>query len=274
MKTKLPNQSRRQTGAAAAFVESQLAVGRVGFSLEGLVAETGLSRIAARFQLLRLGPKVVRVSPRQSFFLIVGPEHRSLGAPPVMGWLHDYFEWLGRPYYLALQSAASLYGSNPQAVQVTQVMTDRPMRPIQAGRMQLRFFVKRNIQRAPTLQPEGSVAPIWVSTPEATAYDLVRHAGGIGGMDRTAETLRPFASRLRRRELRRVLDAEAEVPVAQRLGFVLEAIGELDLAMVVHAWLPPRLLPVKLLPSGGNDAKDLPLASRWQVLNNSAELKV
>ena len=44
-----------------------------------IVAETELSVIAARFQLLRLGPKVVRVSPRQPFFLIVGPEHRSLG---------------------------------------------------------------------------------------------------------------------------------------------------------------------------------------------------
>ena len=56
-----------------------------------IVAETELSAIAARFQLLRLGPKVVRVSPRQPLFLIVGPEHRSLGSPSVSGWLHDYF---------------------------------------------------------------------------------------------------------------------------------------------------------------------------------------
>lgn len=255
-------------------MEARLALGRVAFSLEDLASETGLSAIAARFQLLRLGPKVVRVSPRQPFFLIVGPEHRGLGAPPVGGWLQDYFDWLGRPYYLALQSAASLYGANPQAVQVTQVMTNRALRPIRVGRTQLRFFVKRHLQHTPTRQPEGAVAPIRVSTPEATAYDLVRHAGSIGGMERAAETLRPFASRLRRRELRRVLDAEHEVSVAQRLGFVLEAIGERDLAKVVLGWLPPRLVPVKLLPSGGEDASDLPVASRWQVLNNSAELKV
>jgi hypothetical protein len=61
-----------------------------------------------------------------------------MGAPPVAWWLDDYFNWLGHPYYLALQSAAGTYGSTPQALQVTQVMTDSPRRQIcvwgQAGR--------------------------------------------------------------------------------------------------------------------------------------------
>jgi hypothetical protein len=240
LKVDSPDQRRRQIGAAAAFLDARMALGRCAFSMTDIVAETELSAIAARFQLLRLGPKVVRVSPRQAFFLIVGPEHRSLGSPPVGGWLHDYFDWLGRPYYLALQSAASLYGSNPQAVQVTQIMIDRPMRPIRVGRTQLHFFVKRHIDRTPTLQPEGAVAPIRVSTPEATAYDLVRHASVIGGIERAAETLRPFASQLGRRELRRVLDGEGEVSVAQRLGSVLEAMGKSELAKVAHEWLTAR----------------------------------
>lgn len=250
-----------------------MALGHVAFSLEDLAADTGLSAIAAKLQLLRLGSKVVRVSPRQSFFLIVAPEHRRLGAPPPGGWLQDYFDWLGRPYYLALQSAASLYGSNPQAIQATQIMTDRPIRPVHVGRTQLRFFVKRHIERTPTLQPEGAMAPLRVSTPEATAYDLVRHAGSIGGIERAAETLRPFASRLRLRELRRVLAAEGEVSVAQRLGFVLEAIGKKDLAEAVHGWLPPRLVPIKLSPASGGKEDELPLVRRWQVFNNSRELK-
>ena len=121
-------QELRRIGAAEAFIDARMALGRVAFSLAALVEESGLSAIAARFQLLRLRGKVVRVSPRQPFFLIVGPEHRTLGAPPAIWWLDDYFNWLGRPYYLALQSAASSFGSNPQALQVTQVMTDRPKR--------------------------------------------------------------------------------------------------------------------------------------------------
>jgi len=69
--------------------------------------KTGRSLVAAKNQLLRLGTRVVRVSPSQQFFLVVGPEHRSRGSPPVEWWLDDYFRWLGHSYYLALLSAAS-----------------------------------------------------------------------------------------------------------------------------------------------------------------------
>src|SRR5438093_254301 len=125
----------RRIGAAEAFCDARLALGRVTHSLTDLVKESGLSAIAAKRQFSRLRGKVVRISPRQPFFLIVSPEHRSMGAPPANWWLHDYFDWLGRPYYLALQSAASSFGSNPQALQVTQVMTNRPRRAIKVGRI-------------------------------------------------------------------------------------------------------------------------------------------
>jgi len=266
------SQETRLIGAADAFVDARVGLGRVAFSLEELTKESGLSAIAAKFQLLRLRGKVVRVSPRQPFFLIVGPEHRSMGAPPANWWLQDYFNWLGRPYYLALQSAASSFGSNPQALQVTQVMTDRPCRAIKVGRIQVRFFVKRSIERTPTQQPAGAVAPVNVSTPEATAFDLVRYATSIGGIERAAETIRPLLPLLRARELKRVLNAENEPAVAQRLGFVIEASGNKSLAKVVRDWLPDKLTLVMLTPAKGK-RDSIPLVERWQVLNNSNELK-
>jgi hypothetical protein len=273
MKTPKCSQESRRIGVAVAFVEARMALGRVAFSLEELTKESGLSAIAAKFQLLRLRTKVVRVSPRQPFYLIVSPEHRSMGAPPPTWWLQDYFNWLGQPYYLALQSAASSFGSNPQALQVTQVMTDKPFRPIKVGRTQLRFFVKRGIERTPTQQPEGAVAPLLISTPEATAYDLIRYATSIGGIERATETIRPLLPLLRTRELKRVLDVENEPAVAQRLGFVIEACRNKPLAKVVRDWLPDELKPVTLAPVKGK-RDNLPLIKRWQVFNNSSELKV
>jgi len=266
-------QELRRIGAAAAFCDSRLALGRVTLSLSDLTKESGLSAIAAKRQLSRLRGKAVRISPRQPFFLIVGPEHRSMGAPPANWWLQDFFDWLGRPYYLALQSAASSFGSNPQALQVTQVMTDRPCRAIKVGRIQVKFFVKRGIERAPTQQPAGAVAPLCVSTPEATAFDLIRYATSIGGIERAAETIRPLLPVLRARELNRVLDAENEPAVAQRLGFVVEASGDKSLAKVVRDWLPDKLTPVTLSPTKGK-RNTIPLVERWQVLNNSSELKI
>jgi hypothetical protein len=271
-RTKSASKARR-IGAAEALCDARLALGRVTIVLKDLVKETGLSAIAAKRQLSRLRGKIVRLSPRQPFYLIVSPEHRSMGAPPATWWLQDYFTWLGRPYYLALQSAASSYGSNPQALQVTQVMTNRPCRTIKVGRVQVRFFVKRGIERTPTQQAAGAVAPLLVSTPEATAYDLVRYATSIGGIERAAETIRPLLPLLRARELRRVLDAENEPAVAQRLGFVIEACGNKSLAKAVRDWLPDELTPVTLSPAKGK-RDNLPLVKRWQVFNNSSELKI
>src|SRR3972149_336875 len=97
-------------GAAAQFVESKLAAGAVAFSLDELVKNTGLSIIAARNQLLRLGNKVVRVSPRQQFFLIVRPDHQVMGGPPVEWWLDAYFRWLRRPDFPARRTAGGRPG--------------------------------------------------------------------------------------------------------------------------------------------------------------------
>jgi hypothetical protein len=269
---KSPQEGRRM-GAAKAFIESQLAVGRVAFSLSNLMKASGLSEIAAKRQLSRLPGNVVRISARQPFFLIVTPEHRSFGAPPPTWWLQDYFVWLGRPYYLALQSAASLFDSNPQALQITQVMTDSPRREISLGRVQVRFFVKSEIRRTPTQQPAGAVAPLCVSTPEATAFDLVRYASSIGGIERAAETIAPLSNVLTLRELKRVLETENEIAVAQRLGFVFEALGARSLAQTVRAWLPKtlKLIGLSRMPERRGE---VPLVERWQVLNTSTELKV
>ena len=271
-KTPKKAQKIRRNGVAGEFVDAQMALGRAAFSLANLMKESGLSAIAAKRQLSRLGRRVARVSPRQPFYLIVGPEHRAVGAPPPTWWLQNYFDWLGRPYYLALQSAASSQGSNPQAVQVTQVMTDRPCRALKVGRIQVRFFVKRAIERTPTQQMERASAPLHISTPEATAFDLIRYATSIGGIGRAAETIVPLLPRMRVSKLKRVLAAENEPATAQRLGFVIEAAGSKKLAQVVHDWLPDKLATIRLSPSK-DERKKIPFIERWQLLNNSGELK-
>src|SRR5882757_3932030 len=123
-------QAARAAGAAAAFVEERQSRGSVHFTLPQLLEATGLSTKAARNQLARLGYRVVRVSPRKDFFLIVSPEQRPMGGPPVLWWIDAYFKAEGRPYYVGLLSAAAEYGATHQAVQEVQVVTSRPGRPL------------------------------------------------------------------------------------------------------------------------------------------------
>jgi AbiEi antitoxin C-terminal domain len=262
----------RQVGAASTFADTRLANGHVAFSMSQLAKETGLTVSAAKGQLRRLGRKIVRVSTAHPFFLIVSPEHFSRGGPPVDWWLDDYFQWLGHPYYLALQSAASAHGSNPQSIQVTQVMTDTPRRPLAVGQHRVTFFVKRSIQNTPTQQLPNAFAPARVSTPAATGFDLIRYAVRIGGIGRAVETLRPLLPLIEQAELRAVLEAENQTATAQRLGYVLAKTGNDKLAAVVENWLPAKLPAIRLEPtSAGRPAG--PASSRWRVVDNSGEFE-
>lgn len=256
------------TGSARRFINERLASGIVSFTLAELSAGTGLSIVAAKNQLLRLKDLVVRVSPRQQFFLIIQPVHRSIGAPPVEWWLDDYFNWLEKPYYLALQSAAATFGSSQQAIQETQIITDIPRREMVVGRTRLRFFVKSGIKRTLTQQLSGVYAPVRVSTPESTLFDLVRYASAIGGIERAAETITPMLTLIKVKRLRSVLDVEGEIATAQRLGFILEALGATVLAKTIRVWLPNAVQMVPISTHLGSDPA-APLNHEWGIVNNS-----
>ena len=262
----------RQVGAVSAFADARIATGHVAFSLSQLVKETALTVSAARSQLRRLGQKIVRISQAHPFFLIVSPEHFSRGCPPIDSWLDDYFQWLGHPYYLALQSAASAHGSNPQSIQVIQVMTDSPRRPVTVGQLHVVFFVKRSIKDTPTQQQANAFAPTRVSTPAATAFDLIRYAARIGGIGRAVETLRPLLPLIDQTALRAVLEAENETATAQRLGYVFAKTGKAKLAAVVENWLPAKRPTIVLATTSANRPAR-PVALPWRIVDNSGEFQ-
>jgi predicted transcriptional regulator of viral defense system len=268
--TSAPQGALYRAGAAGAFVTGVRTHGRVSFALDELTRSTGLSTLAARRQLSRLGGDVVRVAKRQEYFLVVDPEHRAMGAPPPAWWLDAYFQWLGRPYYLALQSAAAAYGSSAQAPQVTQVMTDRPRKEVEIGRIRVRFFVKAKVADTQVSALAGAFAPLAVSSPAATAIDLVRYADRMGGIERAAETLQPLLPRVTATDLRVSLGT-ADIPTVQRLGFILVALGWHHLANVAARQLPGRARRVALSVGTPQAAPHAGRATdkRWAVAVNA-----
>ena len=134
-------------------------------------------------------------------------------------------------------------------------------------------YVKQGIAATPTQELANAFAPTRVSTPAATAFDLIRYAARIGGFGRAVETLRPLLPLIAVADLRAVIESENEIATAQRLGCVLEKSGRNRLANVVDAWLPGNrpLIPLAVTVSVPPEAR---VASRWRVIDNSGEFKL
>ena len=58
------------------------------------------------------------------------------------------------------------------------------------GRLHLDFYVKAALTKTPLSRLPGLPAPLAVSTPEATALDLVAYSHRIGGVSRVRRSLR------------------------------------------------------------------------------------
>lgn len=253
-----------RSGAASAFVERIQARGRFGFTFDTVLAETGLSPAAAAAQLRRLAPGVVALYPRAGYYLIVPPEHRAIGAPPLTWWIDDFFaNHRQEPYYLGLLTAAARHGAQHQVPQIAQILTQRPHRPLKIGRLKILFVTKKAVAHTPTIRVTGGWAPFRMSTPDATVLDLLRYPEHVGGIDRVAELITELRPKLTMAGFRRALAAPHETTVSQRAGFLLETLKLVRENHLVAVALEGRRLQPITLEIGG------PLATtpnkRWNV---------
>ena len=253
---------------ARAYVEGILASGRRTFTRSEAEAALKSSAVATYHSLRRLQKQGWVVMPRRGFYLIVDPEHRQLGAQPPTVWIDDLMRFHGVPYYVGLLSAAAMHGAAQQQPQEFQVVAGSVLRPVTVGRVRIRFFFRRRMDVVVTEQMKTASGYILVSTPEMTAFDLVRYRKGAGSIDHIATVLAELAERLDAKKLLAVAEKTEELPVIQRLGYLLERIGHGELAReladVVRAGKPRtiRLEPKSAEEVSARDAK-------WHVLVNA-----
>lgn len=104
------------------------------------------------------------------------------------------------------------------------------------------------------------------STPEATAFDLVKFSAASGGWSNVATVLSELAARIDPG----LLSALAEVrksPEVQRLGFLLDQAGQARLAdALLRALAVRRYRPVLL--AGDMPQGEAVAAAPWRVIPN------
>jgi predicted transcriptional regulator of viral defense system len=209
------------------------------------------------------------VVPRRGFYVIVPMEYSLVGAPPASWFVADLMAYLQRPYYVGLLSAAALYGAAHQQPMVFQVVTDAPLRCVEVGRAHIRFVQKSGLERTPTMERKTSTGFMKVSTPEATALDIVRYYRGAGHLDHVATVLAELGEELdAERLVAAAQDSAVEVSVVQRLGYLLELVDHQTLVQPLAAWLAARNpAHVMLLP--GAKSAGFTRNGRWRVIANA-----
>lgn len=249
------------------FIEALQSAGRYTFTREEALKALRVSDIALKNALWRLSKAGRVISPRRGFYVVVPPEYRAAGSIPPSWFVRDLMAYLGRPYYVGLLSAAALHGAAHQSPHEFQVVTDRPLLPIKVGRARILFVKKAHLAKTPIVGIKTPTGEIRVSTPEATALDLVRYPEHAGFLSNVATVLGELAERLDARALVRAAEADSELAYAQRLGYLLERIGCAELAVPLAEWLDtnaPRVVPLRPdRPIAG-----VPRAARWRVAVN------
>ncbi len=247
------------------WVEQLQSEGRYTFTRSEAEARTGRSAVAVQNALRRLRQQGRIVSPRRGFHVVVPPEYRAAGSPPASWFIEELMGHLEQPYYVGLLSAAAFHGAGHQQPMFFQVVTAKPTRPVRAGRVAIHFFMSGMVARMPVAEAQTETGRMRVATPEVTAFDLVRYPSGAGQLSNAATVLTELAERIDGKALV-ALAPLMRLPDVQRLGFLLEAVGEPRIAEPLAIWVrdrAPRAIPLRSgRPACGE------VDPRWRVVRN------
>ncbi len=217
--------------AYANFLQKQ---GKMTFRLDEASSTLGITLVAARLSAHRLSKKKRIFRAYRNFYVIVPLEYQNIGSPPPDWFIAPLMEHLGSDYYVGLLSAAALHGAAHQQPMIFQVVTSKYSRLIQIPSMDIHLYQSQNIYMDGIEQKKTAAGYINVSTPELTAFDLIRYARVSGHYNHIATVLVELAERLRPKRLasliRSICEEHGDWIYAQRLGYILDRVGFKEVA--------------------------------------------
>jgi predicted transcriptional regulator of viral defense system len=254
--------------SAAKYILELAARGRHHFTTDEAVASLGGSVPTVRAALRRLKAKGEIADPHQGFYVIVPPEYRRLGCLPADQFVPQLMQYLGEGYYVALLSAAELYGAAHQRPQQFQVMVKTNRRALKCGEVRVQFVARKDFERTPVIEKNTPRGPLRVASPDATALELVGYADQCGGLDNIASVLSELVEAI---DPQKLVTAAALCPIAwvQRLGYLLDVGGHPELSDVLvphvkeHAHVVTPLVRAKTKTGAAR-------VERWKLAINAS----
>lgn len=253
----------------SAFIDDIHAKGRYTFLRYEAFEALGISNNALKLALSRQIKKKRIIKPVNGFYVIVPLEYSISGAPPASWFIDDLMKFLELPYYVALLSAAALHGAAHQQPQEFQIITNKPLRSILCGRNRIRFVLKQNMEKSLTDLIKTTTGYMKVSTPETTAFDLIRYTNAAGQLSNIATVLSELSEKLRSKQLVKVVGEEnIEATYLQRMGFLLDYIGSENKTKLLHKRLAqlPSIRTISLNPLNPHAAEQK--NKKWRLYIN------
>jgi predicted transcriptional regulator of viral defense system len=248
------------------LISTLAARGRYHFTTQEAVDATKSSQTAVRAALRRLKRKGHVAAPYRGFHVIVPPEYRRLGCLPADQFIPQLMEYRGLHYYVALLSAARYHGATHQQPQVFQVIVQKNRPALACSGVHVRFVARRNADSIPTVAFNTPRGQVDVSTPEATAFDLVGYPEHAGGLDNVSTTLSALMESADSERLA-ALATFSPVPWSQRLGYLLSQAGLTSFAYALGDYVTRNAKETVLLdPRGGTSSATSD--KRWKVIPN------
>ncbi len=251
------------------WVDARQSRGLYFFIRDEALSDLKMTEPAFRKSVSRLADKGRVVRIHSGFYCIIPLEYKASGLIPPEWFIDDLMAHIGQPYYVGLLSAAVLHGAGHQQPQQFQVVTTKALREIRTRRLSIRFFVKKRHSATKVSRIKAHTGYVAVSTPEATAIDLIRYARFLGGLDRVLTVLQELAETMTAAGLVEAAEADGNVAFAQRLGWLLEKVGFSGLTDALARWVNEKKpFSTRLEPS--LPAKGAIPGSRWRLLINSS----
>ena len=231
----------RQRNALSKYLDKLLSEGRVVFTATEVETELGISHRSFLESAERLQRSQKLVNLRQGFYVVVPSQYAALGSPPPSWFIDSLMKWENTNYYVGLLKAAELHGASHQAVMQFQVVCDKRLPEIRAGRSLMVFYFRKAMSavRSAVEEHKTDTGMMLVSSTALTALDLLRYPHNSGGVDNVATVLSELSSSINPKELCS-LCGDVEKSVIQRLGFLLAWLGEDRLADRIYDRLLSR----------------------------------
>lgn len=257
----------------SSYLARRLAEGRSVFTVADAQRDLGIEHGAFLDAAEKLQKSHRLFRPRHGFYVIVPPQYLNWESPPPTWFIDDMMRHENQPYYVGLLKAAEMHGASHQAVMEFQVVTNKRIPEIRAGRSRIVFYYRKDLA---TIKPgiEETKTPtgrMQISSIELTILDLLRYPQASAGLDNVATIISDLGPKIRNRNIIE-LSRGFERSTLQRAGFMFDLLKLHKLADQLYAFLA-KTKPLQWAELGSKPKSDdgfvPPLVERnerWRII--------